>query len=61
MSPKGQLISEPKLLKASGQILYDEAVDKAIRKSDPLPVDGMNRNIYHQFFREFKLRFTPEE
>ena len=56
----GRLVSSPQLISTSGSIIYDEAVDKAIRKSDPLPVP-QKRELYMEYFQVFKLRFRPKE
>ena len=54
--PTGQLL-EVKLVKSSGYQLYDEAVERAIKKSEPLPPPDRPE----QFLREFTLRFKPKE
>jgi colicin import membrane protein len=46
-----------KLVKSSGYQLYDDAVERAIRKSSPLP----RPDRPEQFLREFTLRFKPLE
>jgi colicin import membrane protein len=54
--PSGDVINV-KLVKSSGHQLYDDAVERAIRKSSPLPKPDRPE----QFVREFTLRFKPLE
>jgi len=54
--PSGDVINV-KLVKSSGHQLYDEAVERAIRRSSPLP----KPDRAEQFVREFTLRFKPYE
>jgi colicin import membrane protein len=54
--PSGDVINV-KLVKSSGHQLYDEAVERAIKKSSPLPKPDRPE----QFVREFTLRFKPYE
>jgi colicin import membrane protein len=54
--PSGDVINV-KLVKSSGHQLYDDAVERAIRKSSPLPKPDRPE----QFVREFTLRFKPYE
>jgi colicin import membrane protein len=54
--PSGDVINV-KLVKSSGHQLYDDAVERAIRKSSPLPKPDRPE----QFLREFTLRFKPYE
>lgn len=56
MLPTGE-ISAVQLRKSSGHRLYDEAVERAIRKSSPLPLPERR----DQFRRELELRFRPKE
>ena len=54
--PTGQVLNV-KLKKSSGHRGYDEAVERAILKSDPLPKpDSPN-----QFQRTLELKFKPQE
>jgi colicin import membrane protein len=46
-----------RLLKSSGYALYDQAVERAILKSSPLPLP--DRHEYFQ--RELQLKFKPQE
>lgn len=52
--PSGEMIGAPKLLQSSGLKPYDEAVERAIRKTDPLP-----RPKNGIIERELKLKFRP--
>ena len=54
--PTGEVLSA-RLMKSSGYALYDEAVERAIRKSSPLP----RPDRPEQFQRELQLKFKPQE
>jgi colicin import membrane protein len=54
--PTGEVLSV-KLIKSSGYQLYDDAVERAILKSSPLPKPDRPE----QFQRELKLKFKPLE
>jgi colicin import membrane protein len=54
--PSGDVI-DVKLVRSSGYQLYDDAVERAIRRSSPLPTPDRPE----QFVREFTLRFKPQE
>jgi len=54
--PNGEVLSA-RLVKSSGHKPYDEAVERAILKSSPLPKPDRQE----QFLREFTLRFKPRE
>jgi colicin import membrane protein len=54
--PSGDVISV-KLFKPSGNQLYDDAVERAIRKASPLPKPDRPE----QFQRELRLKFKPQE
>jgi colicin import membrane protein len=54
--PSGDVI-EVKLIKSSGYQLYDDAVERAIRKSSPLPKPDRPEH----FQRELQLKFKPQE
>ncbi len=58
LSPGGVVLNV-KLVKSSGSAMYDRAVERAIKKSDPLPVppEGLLSNQ----FRELRLNFSPNE
>ena len=55
----GGAVLNVKLVKSSGSAMYDRAVERAIKKSDPLPVppEGPLSNQ----FRELRLNFSPNE
>ena len=55
----GGVVLNVKLVKSSGSPMYDRAVERAIKKSDPLPVppEGLLSNQ----FRELRLDFSPNE
>jgi len=57
--PTGEMIGLPKLLKSSGNKACDEAVERAIMASQPLPVptDG----VAFSQFRNLKLTFRPND
>ncbi|CAN1532579.1 TonB C terminal [Methylophilaceae bacterium] len=57
--PTGEMTGLPKLLKSSGNKVCDEAVERAIMASQPLPVptDGL---AFSQF-RNLKLTFRPND
>lgn len=54
--PSGEMIGAPQLLQSSGIKPYDEAVERAIRKTDPLP-----RPKNGIIERELKLKFRPRD
>ena len=54
--PTGEVFSA-KLMKSSGHKAYDEAVERAILKSSPLPKPDRPE----QFQRELQLKFKPQE
>jgi colicin import membrane protein len=54
--PSGDVI-QVRLVKSSGHKLYDEAVERAIRKASPLP----RPDRPEQFRRELELKFRPQE
>lgn len=55
----GGSVLPPKLIKSSGNAAYDDAVERAILKSQPLPLPP-DSAIYNKF-REMKLGFRPKE
>jgi colicin import membrane protein len=57
--PTGELIGLPKLVKSSGSAACDDAVERAIAKSQPLPVPS-DPAIYAKF-RNLNLKFKPNE
>ena len=56
--PGGRVMSA-RLTKSSGNVAYDNAVERAIIKSDPFPLPG-DTSLFNQF-RELKLSFKPVE
>jgi colicin import membrane protein len=59
LQPTGQLNGSPKLIKSSGNPTCDNAVERAIMASDPLPLPK-DLNLFNQF-RSLKLTFRPNE
>lgn len=55
----GGAVLPPRLIKSSGNAAYDNAVERAILKSDPLPLPP-DAAMYNRF-RELKLVFKPTE
>jgi len=56
--PGGQLL-DVKTRKGSGQPAWDAAVERAVRKAEPLPLPP--DATLHSRFRELNLRFRPKE
>jgi colicin import membrane protein len=56
--PGGSVLSV-KLIKPSGNIAYDDAVERAISKAQPLPLPP-DVSLFNRF-RELHLTFTPKE
>ena len=54
--PTGEVLSAT-LVKSSGNPAYDEAVERSIYKSAPLPVPPNNPELFREF-RELRLPFT---
>jgi len=57
--PTGQLSGNPKLTKSSGSTACDEAVERAIMASEPLPLPK-DSSLFSQF-RDLKLTFRPND
>lgn len=57
--PTGELTGVPKLTKSSGNDACDEAVERAIMVSEPLPVPA-DAGLFSNF-RNLKLTFKPNE
>ncbi|MBK9160861.1 MAG: TonB C-terminal domain-containing protein [Nitrosomonadales bacterium] len=55
----GGSVLPPRLLRSSGNAAYDNAVERAILKSEPLPLPA-DAGLYSRF-RELKLVFRPGE
>ena len=59
LMPTGELIGNPKMLKSSGIAVCDEAVERAIFQSQPLPVPT-DTDLFSKF-KNLKLNFHPNE
>jgi colicin import membrane protein len=57
LMPTGEVMGHPKLLKGSSLSACDDAVERAILESQPLPVPA-SADLFSQF-RELKLEFSP--
>ena len=57
--PGGEVL-DVKLRRASGQALWDSAVERAIRKAVPLPLPPAESGLMREF-RELNLKFRPKE
>lgn len=57
--PTGQISGSPKLVKSSGSSACDEAVERAIIASEPLPLPA-DSSLFSQF-RNLKLKFRPND
>lgn len=57
--PTGELSGNPKLIKSSGNAACDDAVERAIMASEPLPLPK-DTSLFSQF-RNLKLTFHPNE
>ena len=57
LMPTGEVMGHPKLLKGSGLSACDDAVERAILESQPLPVPA-SADLFSQF-RDLKLEFSP--
>ena len=57
--PTGELSGSPKLVKSSGNAACDNAVERAIRMSEPLPLPP-DASLFSQF-RNLKLTFRPND
>lgn len=57
--PTGELSGVPRLIKSSGNSACDDAVERAIRVSEPLPLP-QDASLFSQF-RNLKLKFRPNE
>lgn len=58
--PTGQLSGIPKLTKTSGSTACDEAVERAIMASEPLPLPPKELSLFSEF-RDLKLTFKPND
>lgn len=59
LMPTGELSGAPKLTKSSGAVACDEAVERAIMASQPLPLPS-DASLFSQF-RNLKLKFRPND
>lgn len=57
--PTGELRGSPKLVKSSGSAACDEAVERAIMASEPLPLPS-DQSLFSQF-RNLNLKFRPND
>ena len=57
--PTGELSGTPKLVKSSGTVACDEAVERAIIAAQPLPLPS-DASVFSQF-RNLKLKFKPND
>jgi len=59
LMPTGEVMARPKLIKESGMSSCDDAVERAILESQPLPVPT-SADLFSQF-RELNLVFRPND
>ena len=59
LMPTGEVMGRPKLIKESGMSSCDDAVERAILESQPLPVPA-SADLFSQF-RELNLVFRPND
>lgn len=59
LMPTGDVIGNPRLLKGSGIAACDEAVERAILQSQPLPLPPQS-DLFSQF-RDLRLKFRPND
>lgn len=57
--PSGEILNVI-LIKPSGNDYYDSAVERAIRKAQPLPLPPVEKNLFSRF-RDLRLKFSPAE
>ena len=57
--PTGELSANPKLVKSSGSAACDDAVERAVIASQPLPLPG-DSALFSQF-RNLRLKFSPRD
>jgi colicin import membrane protein len=57
--PGGEILAAP-IKKSSGVPAYDDAVERAILKAQPLPLPSPDSPIFNEF-RELNLTFRPQE
>jgi colicin import membrane protein len=59
LMPTGQLLMEPRLAISSGAAQCDQAIERAIRRAEPLPLPP-DTALFSQF-RELHLEFRPND
>jgi colicin import membrane protein len=57
--PGGEVLNAS-LAKSSGNEAYDNAVERAILKAQPLPLPPAEQNLFNKF-RDLRLKFSPAE
>lgn len=57
--PSGEVLLA-NLVKSSGSEAYDNAVERAILKAQPLPLPPVEKNLFNRF-RDLRLKFSPAE
>jgi colicin import membrane protein len=57
--PGGEVLNAS-LSKSSGNEAYDNAVERAILKAQPLPLPPAEQNLFNKF-RDLRLKFSPAE
>lgn len=57
--PSGEVLLV-NLAKSSGNEAYDNAVERAILKAQPLPLPPAEKNLFNRF-RDLRLKFSPAE
>ena len=58
LDPFGEVL-EARIVRSSGNPLFDRSAEAAVKKASPLPVPS-DVTIYNRFFREFQFLFRPE-
>jgi colicin import membrane protein len=58
LDPFGEVL-EARIVRSSGNALFDRSAEAAVKKASPLPVPS-DVTIYNRFFREFQFVFKPE-
>ena len=57
--PSGEVLSVEQV-KSSGNKNYDNSVERAIYKAQPLPLPPADKNMFNKF-RNLRLKFSPDE
>ena len=58
LDPFGEVL-EARIVRSSGNPLFDRSAEAAVKKASPLPVPS-DVTIYNRFFREFQFLFRPK-